>query len=140
MPPTADLLRRHRLRSTPVRRAVVDCLRDSTAARTLAELDAAADGDRVTLYRTLKSFEEVGLIHRVADASGQVHYALCGEACGPEAHAHEHAHFRCNSCSQTYCLPEARTPAPVLPKGYRVQEVHVTYQGTCQQCNAPTNL
>lgn len=114
---------------------VVECLRGSSAARTLAELDEAVNGDRVTLYRTLKSFEEVGLIHRVTDASGLVHYALCGEACGPEAHAHEHAHFQCDTCSHTYCLPGTTPVATVLPEGYQVQEVHVTYQGTCLRCN-----
>ncbi len=137
---TSDLLRRHDLRSTPARRTVVDSFLGAKSARTLAELDEAFDGDRITLYRTLKSFEEAGLIHRVPDAAGQPRYALCGDDCGPKAHDHTHAHFQCDDCGQTYCLPRVAPITQVLPKGYRVQEVHVTYQGTCQVCNVPAAL
>ncbi len=133
-----DLLRRHGLRSTPARRTVVECLSESPASRALAELDAAFDGDRITLYRTLKSFEEVGLIHRVPDATGQPRYALCGEGCTPKAHVHQHPHFQCDDCGQTYCLPEVATVTPVLPQGYQLAQVHITYQGSCVACVSPS--
>ena len=37
--------------------------------------------DRITLYRILKAFEEVGLIHSIADGSGKTKYALCSTSC-----------------------------------------------------------
>ena len=139
MPPAAtdpvQLLREHKLRSTPVRRAVLARLTASEAAVPLADLSAAADADRITLYRTLRTFEDLGIIHRVPDASGNAQYALCGGACTPEAHVHTHPHFQCEDCGHTYCLPEVEAAPPVLPAGYHAREAHVTYEGRCRDCN-----
>ena len=129
-----QVLRRYRLRATPARRSVLALLSARGAAVAVADFESAADADRITVYRTLKTFEERGIIHRVPDASGQAQYALCGEGCGPRAHAHHHAHFRCAGCAQTFCLPEGERPEPVLPEGYRVDEIQVTYQGRCPAC------
>lgn len=131
-----QLLQKHQLRSTPTRRTVIAALSDAPFALTQAELEAANRGDRITLYRTLKSFEDVGLIHRVADSTGQAKYALCGANCTPTAHAHTHPHFQCDDCGNTYCLPEGNAPVVVLPKGYHLQEIHITYQGSCASCNS----
>ena len=131
-----DLLREHGLRSTPVRRAVLGALVSAEAAVPAADLSAAASGaDRITLYRTLRTFEDLGIVHRVPDAEGSAQYALCGGACTPEAHVHTHPHFQCGDCGQTYCLPEVAAAPPVLPQGYRILETHVTYAGSCRACN-----
>lgn len=130
-----QLLRTHGLRSTPVRRAVLRRLGAAAAAVSLADLSAAADADRITLYRTLRTFEDLGLIHRVPDVGGDPRYALCGGACTPEAHAHAHPHFQCGDCGQTFCLPEVAAAPPVLPQGYQAREVRVTYEGRCKTCN-----
>ena len=131
---TTAILREHGLRSTPVRRAVLQRLSNREAAVPLSAFAEATDADRITLYRTLRTFESLGIIHRVPDADGAAQYALCGGGCTPEAHTHHHPHFQCGDCGQTYCLPEVRTSAPVLPKGYRARETHVTYEGTCATC------
>lgn len=135
--PTTQLLREHKLRSTPVRRAVLLQLTAAPAAVPLAELSARTDADRITLYRTLRTFEGLGIIHKVPDADGNAQYALCGGTCTPEAHVHAHPHFQCNDCGSTYCLPEAAAVAapPVLPEGYRAREMRVTYEGVCRACN-----
>lgn len=133
---TVQLLREHKLRSTPVRRAVLTRLSGAPAAVPLSELHVYADADRITLYRTLKTFEGLGIIHRVPAADGNAQYALCGGACTPEAHAHTHPHFQCGDCGQTFCLPEAAAAVPpILPEGYRARETRVTYEGVCRLCN-----
>ena len=132
--PITRLLREHELRSTPVRRAVLRRLTADAAAAPLSALAEATDADRITLYRTLRTFEGLGIIHRVPDVDGNPQYALCGGGCTPEAHTHHHPHFQCGDCGHTYCLPEVRTSPPVLPKGYRARETHVTYEGTCATC------
>ena len=136
--PPADfptrLLRERGLRSTPVRRAVLQRLDHGAAAVPLSAFSEAVDADRITLYRTLRTFEDLGIIHRVPDADGGPQYALCGGACTPEAHTHHPPHFQCGDCGQTYCLPEVRASLPVLPEGYRARETRVTYEGTCATC------
>ena len=132
---TTRLLREHGLRSTPVRRVVLDELTRASAAVPLATLSQRADADRITLYRTLRTFEGLGIVHKVPDADGNAQYALCGGSCTPEAHVHTHPHFQCDDCGHTYCLPDTTAAPPVLPKGYRARETRVTYEGTCQACN-----
>lgn len=131
-----ELLQRYQLRSTPVRRAVIEHLRQHEGASSASDMSAAIESDRVTLYRTLQTFEEIGLIHKVQDGTATEKYALCGDDCGPQGHSHTHPHFRCDSCDLTYCLEETRLPEPVLPKGYQLRDVMIVYQGTCQGCHS----
>ena len=91
--------------------------------------------DRVTVYRTLKTFSDRGLIHKVLDDGGGLKYALCTEACSATQHSHEHVHFKCIQCSQTYCL-DIEIPHVKLPKGYQPKEVNLLIQGTCQNCSS----
>ena len=90
--------------------------------------------DRVTVYRTLKSFLERGVIHKVLDDGGALKYALCNEHCQEEAHHHDHVHFKCTQCGETNCLEEVEVPGVKLPKGYISEEVNLLIRGTCQKC------
>ena len=90
--------------------------------------------DRVTLYRTLHSFEEKGLVHSIHDVSGAVKYALCQEACNEHQHHDNHMHFSCTACGQTFCLNEVNVPALPLPEGYKAESLHFSAQGICNAC------
>lgn len=90
--------------------------------------------DRVTVYRTLKSFADKGLIHKVLDDAGTIKYALCNDACSDsEGHHHNHVHFKCTECGQTNCL-DVEIPPITLPDGYRVVEQNLLVQGICGHC------
>ncbi|HEX8349604.1 MAG TPA: hypothetical protein VF598_06570, partial [Hymenobacter sp.] len=67
----AQTLTRHGLRQTPVRLGVLRALQAALYALSGHEIEQLLGPgiDRITLYRTLRSFEEKGLIHRVMDAS-----------------------------------------------------------------------
>jgi Fur family ferric uptake transcriptional regulator len=91
--------------------------------------------DRVTVYRTLKTFLDKGLIHKVLDDSGNLKYALCSHACHQEAHNHQHVHFKCIRCGLTNCLDSVEIPAILLPKGYQSLEANLLVQGVCSICN-----
>jgi Fur family ferric uptake transcriptional regulator len=101
-----------------------------------AELEAAVDEgyDRVTLYRTLKTFQEKGLIHKVLDDHGATKYAPCSD-CTVEEHHHEHIHFKCNKCGNTVCLEDVNIPKTDLPAGYIVEERNILISGICNKCN-----
>ncbi len=137
MQATSSVLKRHKLRSTLVRRMVIEVLQDSRAALSATELEEQVSSDRVTMYRTLKTFEETGIVHRVQDGTGIDKYALCGDSCTSERHAHAHPHFRCQRCEQTLCLQDVEVLKPALPTGFAIDNIQLTYHGLCQSCNAP---
>jgi Fur family ferric uptake transcriptional regulator len=92
--------------------------------------------DRVTIYRTLKTFLTQGLLHKVLDDNGGVKYALCKELChqGDRHHQHDHVHFKCQQCGQTTCLETVHIPSIVLPAGFIKQESNLLIQGICSMC------
>lgn len=61
---------------------VLKVLTEQTTAISLADLENTFEkADKVTLYRTLKTFEANKLIHSIDDETGSVKYALCTESC-----------------------------------------------------------
>ncbi|MGF1532072.1 MAG: Fur family transcriptional regulator [Bernardetiaceae bacterium] len=133
-----SLLQDHGLRITHARKRVLSFFNQYHNALSHSEIERALgeELDRVTIYRTLKSFEEVGLIHKVPDDGAVVKYAACQSACDQHAHHDRHVHFKCTSCEQTACLNEAYITLPDLPKGYAAADFQVLVTGTCPKCQA----
>jgi len=121
---------------TAMRLRVLDFLLQQEHAVSLADVEKGlGHSDRITLYRTLKTFEEKCLVHTVADGSGMTKYALCDGNCLPgKQHDDTHVHFYCNICSETFCLPETVIPGIQLPGGFLPEEVNLLVKGTCQAC------
>jgi Fur family transcriptional regulator, ferric uptake regulator len=133
---TSDyLLKDFQLRATPGRQEVLQIFINSKFALSHGDIERAmpADFDRVTLYRTLKTFLDKGLVHKVLDDEGGLKYALCNEPCTTSGHHHDHVHFKCTVCGQTNCL-EVEIPGIRLPKGYTSVEANLLIQGTCGNC------
>lgn len=130
------LLKSFRLRSTPTRQEILHLFlkKDYALSHSDIESEIADEIDRVTVYRTLKTFTDRGLIHKVLDDGGSLKYALCSDACSATAHRHEHVHFKCIRCGQTNCLDVA-IPTVRLPDGYKARELNLLVQGTCQNCS-----
>ncbi len=123
---------------TPMRLLVLEqFLSGSTGARGLSDLEQALPrADRITLYRTLRTFVERGLLHGVTDGSGATRYALCDEACSPAGHADVHPHFRCRRCGETVCLTSISVSAPTLPDGFVLEQAEFLLTGVCEGCHA----
>lgn len=129
------LLKTFRLRSTPNRQEILHLFLRKNYALSHNDIERAIDNslDRVTVYRTLKTFLDKGLIHKVLDDEGSLKYALCNDSCTSAEHHHDHVHFKCTRCGQTNCL-DVEVPPIKLPKGYKPQEFNLLIQGVCQQC------
>ncbi len=134
----AQTLLRHGLRQTPVRRAVLAAVSGKGYALTGAEIEQEIGSatDRITLYRTLKSFEQSGLIHRVIDDTDVLRYAACSIECSAGAHFDNHVHFKCGVCSHTYCLSQVAIPVVQLPGGFQAERRDFLLSGVCQFCQA----
>lgn len=132
---SSNILKSHNLRITQFRLEVLNAFNEEGKALSSNDIESKfKDFDRVTLYRTLKIFEEKGLVHKVFDGSGQTKYAICESACTEHNHIDEHVHFHCNKCLQTYCLDQVFIPKVELPSGYLVSNSNMVIQGRCQKC------
>ena len=122
---------------TANRMLVLDFMLDQHSAISLSDIEKGlAPTDRVTIYRTLKTFEEKGLVHSIGDGTGIPKYALCMEDCDSDGHHDLHLHFYCSACKETYCLPKIWIPKVNLPDKFRADEVDLLIKGLCDKCNS----
>lgn len=122
---------------TAMRILVLEYLQKQTAAVSLHGLENDfRHADRTTLYRTLKTFEEKGLIHSIQDGTEATKYALCADACKEGSHYDLHLHFYCYRCKQTYCLPRHQVPDISVPENFQLKELSLTAKGFCDRCSA----
>ena len=131
-----NLLITHQIRKTKIRLDILEFFLSKNYALAHAEIESAIDKgyDRVTIYRTLKSFEEQGLIHKVLDESGTSKYALCASHCISHKHTDAHIHFNCEQCGHTFCLEDVPIPAVQLPIDYQLVSYNFLVQGICKDC------
>lgn len=131
------ILKEHDLRVTKVRLMVLDYFTSHPSALSHADIEAEFERefDRVTLYRTLNTFLEKGLLHKVPDDKGVARYAVCKTDCTEHAHLDDHVHFKCEVCDKIECLHDLHIPAMKLPQGYVVHSSNLLLQGICGLCS-----
>jgi Fur family ferric uptake transcriptional regulator len=134
MKDTDNQLENRNIKPTAMRELVLKVLSEQAAAISLADLEQKFEkADKVTLYRTLKTFEENKLIHSIDDGTGSVKYALCKETC--QCHPEElHVHFLCTKCKKTYCLTDIPVPSVNLPTHFTLETINMVVKGICVNC------
>ncbi len=93
--------------------------------------------DKVTLYRTLSSFVNAGLAHKVATEDRTWLHALHLPEERNEG-VEDHAHFVCDTCERIYCLPlvtEDMTAIPIKESGFQIKSQEYRLRGTCPSCH-----
>ena len=90
--------------------------------------------DRVTLYRTIETLSNQGIIHQAYKDNNEIYYALCGENCNREEHQHEHIHFKCKTCKSVTCQEISKKFKIVLPE-YEIHQISIHVNGICKKCN-----
>jgi Fur family ferric uptake transcriptional regulator len=132
-----EILKKYELKVTYARIKVLELFQNHPFALSHPFLEKNIDTiDRVTLYRTLNTFEHEGIIHKVLDDSCTLKYALCIDFCKhhDKKHKHEHLHFQCIKCNQTTCL-QVQIPCIEVPDGYEIIDTHFSVKGVCKKCN-----
>ncbi|WP_044172264.1 Fur family transcriptional regulator [Flectobacillus major] len=134
-----NTLKAYSLRQTECREEILDIFLTKAYALAHADVETQMSEkfDRVTVYRTLKTFLDKGLIHKVLDDEGGIKYALCKDDChtSDHKHHHDHVHFKCTNCGLTTCLDHVVIPTIALPEGYKRQETNLLVQGVCKDCS-----
>lgn len=134
-----EYLTEKNLRITPCRLFVLnEFLKKNKESLSEVDLEKKAKKrfDRVTIYRTLKTFIESNILHRVIDDDNIEKYALCVHTCSDKEHNHEHVHFKCDNCNTTTCLDDVAIGNINLPAGYKKREINYLIIGTCIKCNS----
>ncbi len=131
-----EVLENNKVRPTAMRLLVLHYLLNKKVTTSLTDVENHFEkSDRTTLYRTLKTFVENGIVHKIDDGTGVTKYALCEENCNCEIETDLHLHFHCTKCNETVCLTEYKIPMVSLPKGYIAENVNLVVKGTCDKCN-----
>jgi len=133
-----ELLKEKHLSVTGGRRKILEIFlqHDGALSHSDIEKKAGEKFDRVTVYRTLQTFLEKGLIHSIPTSDNSIRYALCKDDCSGGHHHDDHVHFICTSCGVTVCLEDVTIPSIELPRGYVAEQVEMVISGVCKSCSA----
>jgi Fur family ferric uptake transcriptional regulator len=136
-------LKPYGLKLTLPRLKVLEIFLSNNKAVTYAELLRLTEQvfDRVTVYRTLRAFEDLGIIHRIVGINSSVIYALTIISKADKKKPHQqHLHFSCIKCNGVYCLDDQLVPSITLPDIYEVHSLSMMVTGICHICNEKPDL
>ena len=131
-----DILKNKKLSVTDTRKRIIELFQDNNGAMAHSDIEKKTGDtfDRVTIYRTLQTFVEKGIIHVIPTTDNSVLYALCKDECSTGHHHDNHVHFICDNCNVTYCLDSVVTPKVTLPQGFKPNLIDVVVTGICKNC------
>jgi Fur family transcriptional regulator, ferric uptake regulator len=134
---TLEVLKRNQLSVTDSRKKILELFQINSGALAHADIEKQTNDlfDRVTIYRTLQTFVDKGIIHTIPTADNSVLYALCKDECKQGHHHDNHVHFICDTCNVTICLDHVASPHITLPKGFKEKRTDVVVSGICKNCN-----
>ena len=130
-----EVLRERGLRSTSQRLAVIHVLHESGRSLSVGEIHDGVRGilggtGLATIYRTLETFESLGVVRRLHFPDGESGYAF-----SRAGHAH---HMVCLTCRGVFDFPgcpvESFDLAPLERTGFRVEDHSVQFFGRCGGC------
>ena len=130
------LLKKNQLSVTGSRKKILELFINNNGALAHSDIEKKTGErfDRVTVYRTLQSFLEKGIIHTIPTSDNSIRYALCKDDCKEGHHHDNHVHFVCNTCNRTTCLDHVTVPDVKLPSGFRPTESQMVVKGICKEC------
>jgi len=127
---TQTLLRKHGMKATPQRLAIADLLlttpKHVTAQQVYEQLRLSFPSiSQNTVYLTLASFEESGLLRRF-HANGRTIF---------DSNTHSHDHACCNECGTITDIPvEKKTIQPDELGNWEIHNETRTWTGFCPDC------
>ena len=131
-----QVLEFHKIRVTAMRLLIYKFLSEKNVAVSLSDVEQHFEkSERTTLYRTLKTFEEKGVVHQIDDGTGTIKYALCEQGCLCEIETDLHLHFHCSNCNETVCLTAHKIPQIKVPEGFVSENVNLVVKGICDKCS-----
>jgi len=129
--PLADRLRERGMRMTPQRQRVVDAVTRLVHATPDQVAELTPDVDLTTVYRTLETLEQIGVLAHTHLGHGAPSYRLAED---------DHIHVVCHHCSSVVEAPPGLADELFTrllnERGFTVDRSHFTVFGTCADCLA----
>jgi Fur family ferric uptake transcriptional regulator len=111
---------------------VYDFISSQHSAVSLSEIENQFSVvDRITIYRTLNTFEEKGIVHSIQE-NKTTKYKLCSDECNEQTHKDLHLHFYCKICKETTCRDNFLLPD--FSNTFRIDEIRFFAKGICENC------
>ena len=129
-----ELLHKRKLKATNSRIDLLSNLDKFGSAMPYSAIQKSLKGgDRVTLYRTLQTLTEKGIIHKAATIDNEDYYAICGLSCTSDIHSHNHIHFKCDDCLTITCENIEKEIDLSIPN-FKINSVSINVNGKCKDC------
>jgi len=131
-----NIFLKYGLKKTSFRIELLQLFRNSSNSLSVKKITQkfSTTVDKVSIYRALNSFEKSGLIHKVPDKNNLSRYSLCPSECAPNQHSHDHAHFLCSICDETFCIDDFPVPKMNNHNGYIINNYKIILEGICESC------
>jgi Fur family ferric uptake transcriptional regulator len=127
----AQRLRERGMRMTPQRQRVMDAVTQLVHATPDQVSEAVPDVDLTTVYRTLETLEQIGLLAHTHLGHGAPSYRLAED---------DHIHVVCHHCSSVVDAPAGLADELAArlrsERGFVLDRSHFTVFGTCADCVA----
>jgi Fur family ferric uptake transcriptional regulator len=136
-----DRLRNQTGRVTRSRQAVLEALVQLARPSTPKEIATAvqdASCDLATVYRSMKLFESMGLVHRIDLSDGASRFELADD----NDHGHHHHHLICRECERIIklddCILDEVQQTLHRQFGFTQIQHRLEFFGTCPDCQKAT--
>ncbi|MCW2524475.1 MAG: ferric uptake regulator, Fur family [Frankiales bacterium] len=127
----AARLRERGMRMTPQRLSVMDAVTRLEHATPEQVAEAVPGVDLTTVYRTLETLEQIGLLSHTHLGHGAASYRLAND---------DHIHVVCHRCETVIDAPaglaDQLAGQLLQQRGFRLDKSHFTVFGTCADCLA----
>lgn len=127
------LLSQFKLRKTALREEVISLFANhQKVAFSEQEINEMFKSfDRVSIYRTIRTFLDKMIIHKIVCHDGVLKYAFTPQKDASQ----QHPHFECTTCHTVSCIETRKGIQKVsVPKGYAPVEFQFLVQGLCPKC------
>jgi Fur family ferric uptake transcriptional regulator len=119
------------MRMTPQRLSVMQAVTQLVHATPEQVAEAVPEIDHTTVYRTLETLEQIGLLAHTHLGHGAASYRLAND---------DHIHVVCHRCSAVVDAPAGLTDSLAhqlkVERGFVLDKSHFTVFGTCADCAA----
>lgn len=83
---------------------------------------------RTTVYNSLRTLAEAGIVRELEIESGIKHYDFARQA--------PHGHFVCRQCGNIYDMGIATGLEKTVSPGFLIESIDVYFKGTCPYCES----
>ena len=129
-----ELLQKRNLKATSIRLNLLAKMDEYGSAMSHSIIQKQLQPiDRVTLYRTIETLKDKGIIHKAFQENNETYYAICGKSCAEDHHHHEHVHFKCTKCNTISC-EELNESIEISMPEYEISKISINVEGLCRVC------